>query len=455
MSVDGSQNDSTLSAELRPLESGLVFLELQGRGPGGLTRLPFLDNPLTFTVDGDEQAGKWSVELDCDSRLIFRSPSGDTVQRLLGEPIDLGSQRWTVVDTRMVPAHCLACLSPELHYRSWPLGEGRWTVGRPGKRLNTLNLDHKSISRAHARIEISGDTVTLTAESGGALTAVNQVPLAEGKSWLLRPDDLLQLGQLHFRWERAAAGPSSGAILSVRLLGHPQVALAAGPQHPLRFSNDNALDLLWRLVAARGGRLMIDRLLEDYWPERPVLRQRKNLSHILKTLQTELGWLDRDYERWLERTPETLALNLECVADCDLWRLQQAVREGNIETHSLLELHPGALLPGHSQPWARGLRTECFLSWLNLLKQRSIPADGIALLGENITRSLRQGEFEEYVYRELATLAPNWGLGSMVRLWLEEFRHQLEQSTGEAPSAEFLKLGLEEKGERPDSPIGT
>lgn len=435
-----SSNESTISAELRPLRAGLPFLELHGRGRFGLRRIPFLDSRIQFHPEEDrEQSQCWLVEMKPDTTFLFypESQPTRTFERLLEEPMELGGERWMVVDTRAMPGHCLAALSPELSYRTWPLGSGQWNVGRSGRRHNHIALEHKSISRLHARIKVEGEQATLTAETDGALTAVNEVPLVPNRPVSLSSQDLVQFGQLLFRWEshKATTGPLARR-LRIKTLGRAEISLEGVPTEPLRFSNDNAKSLLLRLVAARGTPVLLERLLEEYWPERPSLRQRKNLSHTLRALQAELGWTDEEYERRLERHPETLILRTDCVAWCDLWTLTDTLRAPR-SARVLDALHPGAFLPNYSYSWTRSLRAELFLSWLSGLKQNK-PSDlSGATVGESLTTTLREAEFEEDIYREVIAFAQEWQLTHLIPIWINDLEERLRHTTGDSLSPEL------------------
>lgn len=465
---DGSDN-STVRSELRPLLPGVPFLELRVSGASGARAWPFTSHPLRFRLaEGAPEAADWTVEMRSDHRLHF-CPDGAPPAvhiRLIGQELTLGAERLVVVDLRTLPPYRLVAMSPELNFRGWPLADGHHLIGRAGRRANAVTLTDASVSRTHARLEIQERTARLVAEAQGALTAVNGETLHPDAARELQPNDILQIGDLLFRWERedrAFLGSTSG--LRLRSLGGNSVWLGGsvslgGPVSPgiaphdeLDFRNENARNLLFWLASRRGEELPVDRVLESYWPERPVLRQRKNLSHILKALQAELGWSDANFERHLIRTGDSLRLEPGAVESFDLWALRDAARRHHRERLSwrdLLELHRGVFLAPTRGGWVAVLRTELFLLWIGMLETAPVEALEPELrseLAQQLTRCLREGDFEEFVYERVFVLAGRLGLEGSIPLWLGELREQLLLDTGDAPSGELTaKANLLSRG---------
>lgn len=77
--------------------------------------------------------------------------------------------------------------------RQWPVGKNPVTIGRPGRRANTIELDDRTVSREQATVSWSPEGFSLLPETANSPIRVNgepvrsSVPLADG--------DLLQLGQ--------------------------------------------------------------------------------------------------------------------------------------------------------------------------------------------------------------------------------------------------------------------
>ncbi len=488
---DGADN-STVRSELRPVLPGVPFLELRVRGANGSRPWPFLTNPLRFrledssipteatepqaswqnaprgvstdapreastnapreaTTDAPDgattDAPEWTVELTPDHRLVFRSlqPDGPSHHCLLGQELQLDGYRVSVHDLRTLPPYRLVALSEELNSRTWPLSDGRHAIGRPGKRVNAVALASSSISRTHARLEIAQRSAHLVPEAEGALTAVNGRPIELGQAYELQPDDVLQLGDLLFRWEREerAFRPSTERL---RLGSLGQISIGLGPRdQELEVRNDNARSLLFWLATLRGEELSLERVLETYWPERPLLRQRKNLSHALKALQAEVGWSDTTLEHLLPRSGDSLRLDPAALASFDVWSLREAARRHRDEPlgwSEILTLHRGPFLARQRAGWIGVVRLELFALWLSMLETSDPKALTPALkidLGELLTRALRDGDFEEFVYERVFRLAAHLGLQERVPLWLGELRHRLATETGEAPSAELVR----------------
>lgn len=437
-------DNSTVEANLRSLVPNVAFLELRIQGASGTRHLPFLEPTLDFHLSGAQGVRlHWTVQLTSDFRLLFQCHSevGPATLRLIGEEFLLGDERLTVVDLRTLAPYRLRALSPEQGYRAWSVHNGVTTIGRPGRRPNTLALAEASVSRTHARIEVRSPNAFLIPENDSALCAVNGRRLDKATMCSLQPGDVVQFGELLFRWEREErAVTARSGTLCLRALGECSVALTSQPGRPLEVRNGNAKDLLFWLASRRDSELPIDRILNEYWPDRPPLRQRKNLSHSLRALQAEVGWSDAMFAEHIVRSPETLRMNSKAIESYDLWDLQAALRSTSGGPSSLaerLELHPGPFLPHSQSPWVRGLRAELFLGWLEIIGQCQARSELQVLLGETITRCLRDADFEEFVYRKAFTLARKFGLNALVMVWFVELRDRLQATTGDAPSEEL------------------
>lgn len=433
-------NNSTIQAELLAISPALPFLELHGQGGYGHRRLPFLSNPLEFALASDNLApSPWSVELTQGSTVVFRCLAQDQPARecLLQQWVELGNERWSVLDSRAVPPYRLASLSAGLHSRIWPLGEGSSTLGRRGRRSNTIELSEPSISRSHATITIAGDEVHLLNESPQALTAVNGVQLEAEQAQRLEPGDLLQLGELLFRWERFEPlhQVQDERRLEVRLLGRGEVL---SEEEPLVLRQDKARLILFWLVSLRGAPLAVEKVLEEFWPDRPELRQRKNLSHALRALRLELGWSEAEFDRWLTREQDALRLDPQALKSCDLWRLKDSLLQNDLPTSELVQLHPAPLLVGCDLAWVRALRAELFVSWLSRLRRQLPSPDYRAKLTQDIGNCLREGDFPEFVYLQAFELAASVEMRAFIPVWLSEYSDALAQDIGETPSPELL-----------------
>lgn len=389
---------STVDAELVPLAPAFAFLELRLIDEEGERYLPFLSERLEFRLGAQEC---W-VELHKDA-LILHHRESRPLQLDQNVKLEGGSLR--VVDLRTLPPFWLVGLSPQLNRKRWPVEPGECLLGRAGKRLNNVLLNHPSISRAHARIQLVGIKAKFQAESG-ALSAINGQQVSQGQTLELIPNDVLQLGELHLRWEREErALTDAPGMLRLQGLGMPATWIDG---REVRWNNENAQDLLFWLASCQGSTLAVRRVLDEYWPDRATLRQRKNLSHVLKSLQAELGLSKESVEHMVERTPETLRLNPSRVAQCDFWT----------------GTYGGAFLPHNKRPWARSVRREQLLAWLSALisspPQVAQRQQVLALL----TQILRDNQFEDFVYQRACQAANALASPSHAAMWLEELKER-------------------------------
>lgn len=101
-----------------------------------------------------------------------------------------------------------------------------------------LKLDHRSVSLHHATLRHRGDHCTLTDEGSRNGTVVGQVPLAPLRTRLVRPGDLIRLGnvwlELQMPVDHGEEAPTTGelalALMSGQLRDHrePHLTVAEG-----------------------------------------------------------------------------------------------------------------------------------------------------------------------------------------------------------------------------------
>ena len=129
----------------------------------------------------------------------------------------LGHTFW-VVDIRNAYLGMLEGLSHDYASRSWNLSFRPYLLGRRNSaRQNDIELNDPTVSRAQATLfaEEPGD-IYLLSESSKSPVAVNGNPLPEGEKQRLRNGDVVQLGQLTFRYRQLAQNlfPSDGSLPS-------------------------------------------------------------------------------------------------------------------------------------------------------------------------------------------------------------------------------------------------
>lgn len=413
------RDDSTVLAQLERLPQEARYLRLELQGPSLTQRLPLMRRVTRFELTN----GTWTCHWDPDNRFTFAR--GDTtIEVQLGERFTLDGQPARMLDLRTLAPYALSLQQEGEPGRHWELFDGTHLIGRPGKRQNQITLNHQSISRAHARLEISSERVNLVAESSSGLTAVNGTRLTEGVSLRLDHGDRIQLGEFLCLWHREKRNeekPPGGLV--VQLLGGLRV-WNNGEQVSLR--NEKSRTILGWLLVRNEGAIPVEQLLEALWPERPLLRQRKNLSHALKSLEADLGYSCEEFERLLPRTGEHLRLDRTRVARVDLWELQAACqRSTEVSPETLAGLHPAPLLPENSETWLETSRAEHFLAWLDLAARNDPGPGKRGPLLDAISNSLSGTEYPEFVYRAALALAEAWHCPDFANLWSWDFRNRI------------------------------
>jgi len=423
-----STDESTLRADLERLPDDLRFLRLEISGPGGLQRLPFLSRQSSF----DLGPSGWQAAYLDDGTLIFES-GAESRQVRQGERFCLDAVQARVVDLRTLLPYALFLLGESGIEQHWELGLGRHSVGRPGKRKNQVSFNHQSVSRCHAVLELDSRRASIIAESG-ALTALNGRTLGPGESSTLHHGDRLQLGEHRLLWHKEPELAGVQGRFRMRLLGGFEL-WKDGVRRPLK--TDKGRLILARLALTDHSPVPIPPLLENLWPERPPTRQRKNLSHTLKTLQSELEVDEELFDRLIQRTPEHLRLESEQFEEIDIWRL----RARDAPSHAALaETHRGPLLPEHDEPWLLTPRRQLFLSWLSKVDAQDFPPAEQARILESIGRTLGAVLFEEFVYERCFTLARKLGQPELVALWFLDYRDRLLRETGDSPSHQLEQM---------------
>lgn len=392
-------------------DSGLPALELRIQEGSGVRRLPLQSPSLEFLVDQTP----WSVTF-ADGGLMFRR--GDAVLLGdLGQEVVLGEHaRARVVDLDLLPPFWLISLSPDLPHQSWPVLHGVCTIGRPGKRSNTISLGHRSISRAHACITVEGGKAILKSESP-AFTAVNNQAVAFESTVELQPNDVLRFGDYLLRWEQEgdAAGPDDQAYLTIKALGRTLVSLDG---RDVRWRHEHAKDLFFWLAAHKDNELPAALVMDEYWPQLPAAKKVENLGQVLHHMRTDLGLSQQRFDRLILRTSKSLRLSTTPIADCDFWALRQGLANQTLEDR---HLEFGQLfLPRNERAWARAVRLELVLAWLGLLQKATLPESRREQVLNDVTEILREMDFEDSVQEAAFALADALDASSQAASWLKE-----------------------------------
>ncbi|MFN8609082.1 MAG: FHA domain-containing serine/threonine-protein kinase [Vulcanimicrobiota bacterium] len=220
--------DELTSALAQPIvATPLASFELQVTTPaGGQVTVPLFKGPQSldalFRSDSEGwqvEAGDAGVEL---KRLRGQSTldrSGLTQQSFRGgESFGLLGHTVWVVDVRNAYVGALEGLSHDYQGKVWNLSFRPYRVGRrSSSRHNDIELNDATVSRAQCTLspEEPGDIYILS-ESAKSPVAVNGAALIEGQRLRLRNGDLLQLGQLQFRYRQHAQNffPGDGGLPS-------------------------------------------------------------------------------------------------------------------------------------------------------------------------------------------------------------------------------------------------
>lgn len=397
--MNDSQQDSTVDTEVIRVETSFRHLELWLVGPRGLRRLPLPKATLDFLLQVDHRSEIWRLELLPGGGVQFWSPTGQSSgPYLLNQEVEMpGLEMARVVDLRTLSGFSLVSLCKEERFRIWNLGPGVHRIGRPGKRANEIALTEPSCSRTHATISVGDQQAQLLTETG--LSAINGHNLPAGDKATLRPGDLLQLGGSFFRWEVHLSSRAERIELSFFQLGQDRIELHGSPQAGNLEVTDKARNLLHWLFTTSPASLPVKAVFQEYWPGRTSLRQRKNLSHLLATLQAGTGLCDQAFQRLIHREIDHLRLNPEWVRSSDVETLRGAIRsDGFAPQESLLELYQGHFLPTRNESWVRARRNELLAEWLVRVHSSSIELRAQML---KIQALLQAGEVDEPLNRRL------------------------------------------------------
>lgn len=365
-------------------------------------RFPFLNSEVELgsaeTVELPD-GSIWKARLLPDQRVEF-SRGTETQILSAGQDLELDQARVWLVDTRATSVGTLEGINGDYVGRSWHLLGQQTMVGRLGRRLNHVELDHPTVSRLHATLfpDRRGQ-VKLLAESAASQTRVNGNPVAVGESRLLAHGDLLDFGDLTFRFSLAASSVSQGGLLRLCTLNTFTVQLGANVlAHKVK--NEKSRALLARLGLAWGEPVPTERLLTDFWPDVGTTRGRKNLSYTLAQLRQGLGLEDEEFSSLILRSPSSLQLSPDRLDEHDFLEVEKLVAGGKALTseaavNRLLSLYRGPFLP------------ECYDDWALSARRRLERAFQEAAMA-TCERALERGDFPtvESVGHHLLSLDP-------------------------------------------------
>jgi ATP/maltotriose-dependent transcriptional regulator MalT/DNA-binding SARP family transcriptional activator len=255
---------------------------------------------------------------------------------------------------------------------------------------------------------------------------------------------------------RAAAGLlERGTRIQVRLLGGFEVRRAGRVVELPAGRPAKAV----RAVAAAGGRMHAEELIELLWPQAPLDVGRNRLRNLLSRLRLAGGEL-------LLREQEIVMLASGCDVDADWFaadaRAALAARSGGEPRRAealargALERYRGDLLPDDRyEGWAAGTRERLRMQFLELLDILASGAEQRAEIDEAarvLERALDAEPYDEQRYVRLARLLSSQGRAGSALATLRRARAALDE-LGLGPSAELegLERSLRRRGSTQES----
>ncbi|MCW5866627.1 MAG: FHA domain-containing protein [Candidatus Eremiobacteraeota bacterium] len=346
-----------------------AHLELQIQQPGGREfRFPFLDSEIAFP-----EPSLWRARLVSDTVILHNAGTGQSLPLPAGTTIDLEESMVSLIDARQAPVGRLEGISEPYTGRFWTIDLQQTRLGRRGKRFNHIELNHPSISRAHASfLPDQHGRVTLMAESAGSAVSLNGQALNPGDRRLANHGDLLTLGALQFRFHASETAQTGRSLLNVLSLGTFQAALGGPAETGVQLTTKKARWLLAALAANWGTAKPVETLIDWLWPELTEDRGRRNLSHAISRIREELQCAPADFETLMLRTPSTLSLNPERLGSHDYHEVRKLTQSRGALTSPaalelLLSLYKGPYLPTCLEDWAHHIRQSLELDVLGTL----------------------------------------------------------------------------------------
>lgn len=367
--MSDESDDMTDNVRAESVVPAGAHLELQILQSNGREfRFPFLESEIAFP-----SGSPWGARLAAGSVTLHNSSTGQSIPLPAGVTLELEHGRVSLIDARQAPIGRLEGISDPYSGRFWTLHLHQIMVGRPGKRFNHIELNHPSISRAHASfLPDQHGRVTLMAESGGSAVSLNGEALSPGDSRLAQHGDLLILGSLQFRFHASGSAQVGRNLLNVLSLGTFQAALGGPAEAGAQLTTRKARWLLAALAANWGTPRPVQTLIDWLWPELSEERGRRNLSNIIGRIREELECDPADFETLILRTPSTLGLNPERLGKHDYEEVRKLTRTRGALTSvaaldTLLALYRGPYLPTCLEDWAETIRQSLELDVLGTL----------------------------------------------------------------------------------------
>lgn len=145
----------------------------------------------------------WSIQYS-DHSFTLRSNAGELLALPVGRHTLVDGYTLWLVDTQSPWLGNLEGCSGELQGTMWNLGYKAYRIGRKNNsRHNEIELNHPTVSRVHALLIPSADGgMLLRAESATSPVLINSEPLNSPAETRLQSGDLIQFGELLFRFRQ-------------------------------------------------------------------------------------------------------------------------------------------------------------------------------------------------------------------------------------------------------------
>ncbi len=282
----------------------------------------------------------------------------------VGTALEFSGHRILLWD-RQRPASFLQCYTPPYAGELWPLTPGRVLLGRSGKRVNQIELNHPTVSREHATVLLDEQGLRVLAEFGNPVF-VDGCELEAGATVDLKHGDFLEIGEVLLKVHHAPEPSTVSGGLSVRSMGVFGVEVEG---HCIsEWGSRNARWLLARLAQAWGQPVPTESLLELLWPDMEPEKARNNLGFTLSVLRKALR--ERSQQTAILRSSSSLELSSGFLKRHDytelqscLRRAEQARREGQGDSleaslQQAMALYQGPFLEDCYLDWAGEIRRE-------------------------------------------------------------------------------------------------
>lgn len=371
---------ATTEAQGEHIEPASPYLELQVvSAKQQELRLPFLYPTIQFSKSATKvfpQGSDWEARLLGEGVELVHT---DGTRRPLevGECFELDGTRVWLLDARRPPVGTLQGLSEPYVGKVWNLTSQQTWLGRKGKRLNHIEVNHSTVSRTHATfIPDRQGRIELLAESSGAPTAVNGKTVEAGQKVRLSNGALIGCGEQLFRFTASVDSAAAESLLSMCTMGTFQVKLG-GVDHAPSIGNEKAQFLLAAFAVQWGEPRSVDWLLAQFWPEVTATRGKKNLSYTLVQLRETLGIKGTDRDNLILRPSSNVQLNPERLADHDYTELKRLTRSRKALTsrpvlERVIRLYGGRFMPNCYDEWAEVVRQSLEADFTQTLLETAI-----------------------------------------------------------------------------------